>query len=150
MNPIPWMSNSPTIRQFQTFEIIGVANFLIYEVFYTSYLILCICYSYDLYLTIKNPLYPAKKRLRWYFVWVAISIIILLTIEGIYYKSNTSHMKDLEGDMHISGDKVLQLAAFQSSSQWKIILLIPLFFFVVVGTYSCIKAYRSLKQPGLG
>jgi hypothetical protein len=59
-------------------------------------------------------------------------------------------MKESEGNMHISGDQILQIASFQSSSQWKIILLVPLLFFVIVGTYSCFKAYMSLNQPGLG
>jgi len=66
---------------YYSFAVLMVVNYFLYETFYLCYLLLCVCFSWDLYQTIKNPLYPAKKRMMWYMIFTTLSIIILFWIE---------------------------------------------------------------------
>jgi hypothetical protein len=60
-----------------------VAHYVIYEFFMMMYLFLCVCFSWDLYQTIKNPLYPPNKRLRWYII---TSVLLTLGLFALEYK----------------------------------------------------------------
>ena len=75
-----------------------------------GYLTLCICYTWDLNKTIVNPLYPAKKRMRWYLVWVVLSLVLLLGFEGIYFV--TLHPTSQDIDTGIPDAEFLRLATF--------------------------------------
>jgi len=73
---LPFRIDAAQIDYF-SFEFVIGANQFVYRSFFIAYLVLTICYTYDLFLTIKNPLYPSSKRMRLYGVWVMISIILL-------------------------------------------------------------------------
>jgi hypothetical protein len=49
-----------------SFLVMQVLHVVEQQLFYQLYIYLCICYTYDLHLTIKNPLYPAGKRMKLY------------------------------------------------------------------------------------
>jgi hypothetical protein len=87
-----------------TTQIIG--HYLLYEIFLMMYLFLCVCFSWDLWQTIKNPLYPANKRLRWYILTSILLMLVLfgiefMIIEGSVWKAFdlNNHEYDLEGYM---------------------------------------------------
>jgi len=141
----PFVYYETTERDFIAFELLGGSNFLIYETFYVSYLVLCLCYAYDLALTIKNPLYPAKKRLRWYIVWVVLSLLVLFGYEIYYYSEYYSGLS-----LKTFNDGQYSFAKIDNTYRWKVLLLLPISIFGILGPYSCIKAYLSLSEPGLG
>ena len=78
----------PTLREmskeqaeYYIFAFQIVLHYLMYEFFMMMYLFLCVCISWDLYQTIKNPLYPANKRLRWYIITSVVLILGLFVLE---------------------------------------------------------------------
>ena len=127
---------------FQAFKAVGVVNNMQYQIYYMGYLMLCICLTWDLNKTIVNPLYPAKKRLRWYLLWVILSIVILLGSEAIYF-SMLPPLQPAPGsaESKIPEAQFLRMATFQSTSKWKVGLLIPLGLFLIIGIHSCYKAW---------
>lgn len=50
-------------------------------IFIALYYVSCVCYAFDLVLTIRNPLYPASKRKRWYVIVGVISVLLSILIE---------------------------------------------------------------------
>lgn len=67
--------------EYYIFALQIIFHYLIYEFFMMMYLMLCVCISWDLYQTIKNPLYPANKRLRWYVLSSVLTILALFVLE---------------------------------------------------------------------
>ena len=143
----PFQALTFTQLQFLVFELLMLINFVLYESFYAAYLILCVCFSYDLHLTIKNPLYPSYKRMRWYLLWVIIGLLSLYTIELGIVDLKTYKLKDLTQSLD---DSTITLENLKMTNKWKIFLLVPLSLLFFIGTYSCIKAWLSLYTPGLG
>ena len=93
-------------------------------------------------LTIKNPLYPAKKRMRWYFVWASLVLMILLLTEVVFvYEKGVNLFTE-------ANPKVIDIVS--RSNRWQVILLFLILVFLFLGSYSSYKAYRSLSEPGLG
>lgn len=121
--------------RFLIFELLMLINFILYESFYAAYLVLCVCFSYDLHLTIKNPLYPPFKRMRWYILWVIIALIALYIIEINLTDLKTYELKDMTSELDNS---TITLENFKMSNKWKIFLLVPLGLLFFIGTYSSI------------
>lgn len=103
-------------------------------IFTTQYHIACVCYAFDLVLTIRNPLFPASKRLRWYIVVGVITVLLSIIIEmnGIGTKPGANF-----------GEKILANPRDKDIGS-ELISIIVLIIFIVVGTYSIIKALYSL------
>jgi len=68
------------IMDYYSFAVLNIAQQLLYQIFYMSYMTLCLCFSIDLYQTIKNPLYPAKKRMTFYFLSSLMSNLVLFLV----------------------------------------------------------------------
>jgi len=75
------------------YELLGVCNFFIYEGFYTLYIVFCLCYSYDLHLTIKNPLYAPAKRMKLYYIAGTSFVLIFFAIECAAYNKRLFDLK---------------------------------------------------------
>jgi hypothetical protein len=130
-------------------------NRVVYRSFFMSYLVLTICYTYDLYLFLKNPLYPAKKRMRIYTASVLISIILLNICEGFLSQGSGPDIIaqfKLNMDPNTGTENILSLrhSMAETRSTWMILLLVPMLIFVIVTVRSVAKACRSFKKPGLG
>ena len=127
-------------------------TYSLYTTFYTGYLVLCICYAYDLYITIKNPLYPVGKRLRIYICSVIFSWIVVWIISVSGEFNQDGHMADsaLNDRDFINDIAEMKQLIFEERIIWKIALIVPLTIFVIVGIVSITKAIISFKQPGLG
>jgi hypothetical protein len=98
-----------------------------------------------LYQTIKNPLYPANKRLRWYLI---TSVLFILTLFGLEYKL-------IDGSIFVALDTTDTTQTFQgyieeNRQKWKILLIVPFMGQLVIGVYSCYKAFKSFTVPGVG
>lgn len=85
----PFFPNLPVEkREFYAFFSMIVTNRLLRDTFKGLFLVFCIFYSYDLYLILKNPLYPQKKRMRWYVVIASIVLIFGVVSDSIMIKKN--------------------------------------------------------------
>ena len=62
------------------FCVLQINCVIITELFHSYFMYLCVCFSYDLHLTIKNPLYPSHKRKKLYTI---ILVIIFFFIIGL-------------------------------------------------------------------
>lgn len=147
----PFAINAAQVDYF-SFEFVIGMNRVVYRSFFMSYLVLTICYTYDLYLTIKNPLYPAKKRIRFYFAWVIISIILLQISEGYLSGDSAPDLAFIDVNRDLSTSSILGLRhnLAEMTSTWMILLLVPMLVFLIVAGRSVAKACRSFKKPGLG
>ena len=122
-----------------------VFHYLMYEFFMMMYLMLCVCISWDLYQTIKNPLYPANKRLRWYII---TSVVLILALFAVEYKLiSGSIIKALDPN-----DESQNFEGYMNENRqkWKVLLIAPLLGQLFIGFFSCYKAYGSFKSPGVG
>ena len=104
-----------------------------------------------MYTTIKNPLYPVGKRLRAYTVSVIFAWIIIWVQAILSEDANEEDKMDNMGEANfiIEIQKMKQMI-FEERIIWKISLIIPLIFFIIIGAVSIVKAIVSFKQPGLG
>jgi len=75
-------TGSTTHNEYLAYKLLINVSTIMFRSFYIIYIVLCLCYSYDLYLTIKNPLYPAKKRMRWYFIWCIVALVGVFSLES--------------------------------------------------------------------
>ena len=96
-----------------------IANFIECMVIELS-LCLSICTSMDLIFMIKRPFQDSRVRTKWYFL---VSTVVTLLVLGITRGENTGT------------GYYLYLAQY--------------FTLLVIGTVSCIFAYRSLSVPGM-
>ena len=71
-----------------------------YEFFLMMYLFLCVCFSWDLWQTIKNPLYPANKRLRWYILYSILMVFVLFAAEYKIIEGSVFVAFDLSNDSY--------------------------------------------------
>ena len=83
-------------EEYKTFAVLLVSNYILYELALLSYLMFCVCVSYDLWASIKNPLYPSSKRILKYCIWTLVMIIVLFIAEynlinGSYFKAYDVH-----------------------------------------------------------
>ena len=118
-----------------------VSQVVLQELFYSFFMYLCVCFAYDLHLTIKNPLYPTHKRRKMY---TTIQIVIFIWVVFISYGS-FADFDDINAFHHIDSSHYFKLRESQKISH-----SIQTTLLLIVGTYSCINAANSLKEPGLG
>lgn len=116
-----------------------------YELFLIAHLMLCVCCSYDLWASIKNPLQSANKRRLKYGIVILVTIILLFVIQhelidGSIYKAMDINFKEYDISWYI----------LKNNHSWKILLLLPMLLNLIYGTNSCYRAWKSFDQPGLG
>jgi hypothetical protein len=75
------------MREFWSFFSMILVNRMMKECFQGLYHMFCLFYSYDLYLILQNPLYPQKKRLRWYKTLAFLVILIGVVGDLVYLRS---------------------------------------------------------------
>jgi hypothetical protein len=131
--------------EYYMFALQIVIHYLLYEFFLMMYLSLCVCFSWDLYQTIKNPLYPANKRLRWY---ILTSVLLIFSLFALEYKI-------IDGSVFVALNPHDESQVFsnymdENRQRWKILLIVPLLSQLVIGFYSCYKAVKSFNVPGVG
>jgi hypothetical protein len=137
----PFLPTSDTSTlQFKAFIAQILTIDLLTTVFSAQYLVFCICYSFDLGLTLQNPLYPAAKRMRMY-IFSAVIISILAILSEILVIANHPG-KTVE-------EKILADPGFKNI-YWEFVQIFLLIVFLVIGSYSSVKAISSLNEPGLG
>jgi hypothetical protein len=122
-----------------------VLHYILYEFFLFMYLLLCVCFSWDLYQTIKNPLYPAEKRLK---IYIIASILITFGLFCVEYYL-------IEGSIFVAfdlSDPAYDLSEYMdiNRDKWKVLLIVPLVAQLLIGGFSCYKAYMSFHVPGVG
>lgn len=63
------------------FLTLSIVHEFLFQTLMLTFLVLTICFSWDLRLTIVNPLYPSKKRLRLYILICILCCITFYTYE---------------------------------------------------------------------
>ena len=98
---------------------------------------MCLCV--DLIMTLRNPFYPNKRRLKW-FVLYAVLIAGALTF-----------LTSLPSDDFDNFCKNYNLLTNQNSRSdtAHLILAMSLSLYIIVALYSCIFAMRKLTRPGM-
>lgn len=86
----PFLDKSKSIEYYNlmTFVTLSVMQELLFQTFMLSFLVLTVCFSWDLRLTIVNPLYPSNKRMRLYVILCIIVCILSYTYEYKYIKGS--------------------------------------------------------------
>ena len=117
-------------------------NFVLHQMSMNAYMTMCICFSYDLHLTIKNPLYSPEKRMRLYFGFIIASMTALQSLEIWYFKrSYLLSQVTLNHHQYYGNEQEITLIYFK---------LLPTGLYFLLSTYACAKAFLSLREPGLG
>ena len=111
--------------------------------FYACVMTYMMCLTFDLRLTIRNPLYPAKKRLTIYNI-IVLLVTITFVIIGLI-KSETSLTK-LYDDVHPDVEKAHR--NIETGFRW--FLMCPCIVIPLSGGISTVQAIMSLQEPGIG
>lgn len=97
---------------------------------------MCLCI--DLYLTLKQPFYPAQRRLKFYLIASVLFSASIITSYGIYGSYNGG---------------ILNLCALDSESSastwYNSILAIVLSLYIVIALFSIVYTGRMLSKPGI-
>lgn len=114
------------------------------------------CLCHDLIVTLKDPFYPGKRRMKFYFygsflVAVIITAISKTTLGDVCTNStNKGLLNNYEllriGNPHELGeDQIIKPGYYYTY----VIGLVQLIAFMLIALYSCVFAYRRLTRPGM-
>lgn len=141
-------------------------NNLTFTFFQTMSLALNFCLCHDLIVTLKDPFYPGKRRMKFYLYG---SFLISILISAIS-KSTLGEVCEANVQNKIIADKYRYLqfgggagSSLQDGSQavdsdpiikegyyyTYVIGIIQLISFMLIALYSCVFAYRRLTRPGM-
>jgi len=99
------------------------------------YLSLSICYSWDLRVTIVNPLYPAHTRLRLYSIIAALACLVFYLEE--YYMIKGSIFAAFRQGLKFDFESYVEA----NKDHWRSALVLPMLLQLALGTWACIVAY---------
>eukprot|EP00347_Sterkiella_histriomuscorum_P009160 403342290 len=108
---------------------------------------LCLCI--DLILTLRNPFYPSKRRVKFYLIGSVI-IVLLLVIFG--NQSITGNLiKNLIILIYIVDcqDNDVKYNSVITKQTSNLVVAMSLSIYIIVALYSCVYAQRRLARPGL-
>ena len=115
------------------------------------------CLCHDLIVTLKDPFYPGKRRMKFYFYGSFLVAVLFTGISkstlGDVCTNNTNkafaHEYGLlrigSGEGIDINDRIIKKGYYYSY----VIGLIQLISFMLIALYSCVFAYRRLTRPGI-
>mmetsp|Transcript_34661 Transcript_34661/g.34289 ORF Transcript_34661/g.34289 Transcript_34661/m.34289 type:complete len:210 (-) Transcript_34661:873-1502(-) len=104
---------------------------------------MCLCI--DLYLTLKQPFYPASRRLKFYLLASVIFSGTIITSFGIYGSQSNGETAGLLNLCTLdSGSR-----ASSASTWYNSILAIVLSLYIVIALFSIVYTGRMLSKPGI-
>jgi len=124
------------------FILLQVQEIYLSFVCYYLRLILPISYSVDLILTIKNPLYPASKRLYRYVALNVLTVLAMLVLTANLSKAELRHLYYMEDSVSQYRSSVFQTFHYM--------LFYPLIVNPLVSGYAIFISYYTLYEPGIG
>lgn len=110
-----------------------------------------LAFTIDLIITLSNPLYPPRKRLKYYWRCFIIYVMVFFTWEHISMHSSISDFYNPRCDDCLKkAAKSVEDFYNENHRLWRIFLIFPMIVLVILGICSVIKAHKALKSEGIG